>query len=174
MKAPINIVSLLGLAVLVGSGAMLAFAQTAPSAGPTTHPVIPSGKDKLDAMLKPQVGQDRVLQPLADPPKIDQATGTATVAPGAPQLNLIREGSWITDRRGRLTKDSDGQMEFVFESDGRAMKDPPLIILPNLKLMAMENAGAGDSRDVVFRITGQITEYKGRNYVLLEKVLVQQ
>jgi hypothetical protein len=38
--------------------------------------------------------------------------------------------------------------------------------------MAMENAVNGSNRDLKFRITGMVTEYKGRNYILLEKVVV--
>jgi hypothetical protein len=88
-------------------------------------------------------------------------------------MPVIREGSFIVDRTGRLTKSPDGQQfEFHFESDGRAMKDPPVVIIPNLKLMAMENAVNGSNRDLKFRITGMVTEYKGRNYILLEKVVV--
>jgi hypothetical protein len=49
------------------------------------------------------------------------------------------------------------------------MQDPPVVILPNLSLMKMETATAGMSRDLRFRITGEVTEYRGRNYVLLRK-----
>ena len=74
---------------------------------------------------------------------------------------------------GRLTKSADGsQMEFTFESDGQNVQEPPMIILPNLKLMAMEDAVNGANRDLKFRITGMVTEYKGRNYILMEKVSV--
>ena len=50
--------------------------------------------------------------------------------------------------------------------------DPPVIILPNLKLMQMESAVGGSNRDLRFRITGMVTEYRSRNYILLEKVVV--
>ena len=40
------------------------------------------------------------------------------------------------------------------------------------KLMQMENAVSGTGRDLRFKVTGQVTEYKGHNYILLEKVLV--
>jgi hypothetical protein len=36
----------------------------------------------------------------------------------------------------------------------------------------METAVNASSRDLQFRITGMVTEYRGRNYVLLEKVVV--
>jgi hypothetical protein len=38
--------------------------------------------------------------------------------------------------------------------------------------MAMENATKAQSRDLRFRVTGMVTEYGGRNYILLEKVVV--
>jgi hypothetical protein len=38
--------------------------------------------------------------------------------------------------------------------------------------MQMENAIAGSSRDLRFRVSGVVTEYKGRNYVLLDQVVV--
>ncbi len=86
---------------------------------------------------------------------------------------MLREGSYLVDRVGRLNRTSDGsQAEFTFDSDGKTMKDPPVLILPNLKLMAMENAVTSANRDLRFRVTGMVTEYRGRNYVLLEKVVV--
>jgi hypothetical protein len=141
-------------------------AEQAPATQPTAGQL-------LDQMLKPTGTTARPLQPLPDPPAPDRTTGVAAVAPGADQMPVIREGSYIVDRTGRLTKSADGQQfEFNFESDGRALKDPPVVILPNLKLMAMENAVNGSNRDLRFRVTGMVTEYKGRNYVLLEKVVV--
>ena len=47
-----------------------------------------------------------------------------------------------------------------------------MIILPSLLLMAMENAVRDSGRDMRFRISGMVTEYRGRNYVLLEKAVV--
>ena len=79
----------------------------------------------------------------------------------------------MVDRVGRMTKDAEGQpAELTFDSDGKALKDPPMIILQNQKLMQMENAVQGSNRDIRFRVTGMVTEYKGRNYILLDKVVV--
>jgi hypothetical protein len=113
------------------------------------------------------------LRPVQTGPVIDLTSGAASVAPGAEQLQLLREGTYIIDRVGRIRKTADGlQAEFVFEADGKALRDPPVIVLPNLKLMAMESAAKSASRDLRFRITGMVTEYNGRNYLLLEKVVV--
>src|SRR4051812_48986355 len=151
--------------------APLALAQTTK---PTTKPARagPAAPDQLlNSMLKPPADNGRVLTPLPDPPKIDAGTGRA-IAPGPPQPNLVREGSYVVDRVGRLTKATDTQQwEVSFEADGKTMQDPPMLILPNQKLAAMEQAVSGASRDLRFRITGMVTEYKGKNYILLEKVL---
>jgi hypothetical protein len=86
-------------------------------------------------------------------------------------VNVLRERSQVFDRVARLTHSADGlQEEITLESDGTALQDPPLILLPNLKLVALEGA-AGD-RDARFRVTGMVTEYRGRNYILLQKVVV--
>jgi hypothetical protein len=69
----------------------------------------------------------------------------------------------------------DGQAwEFAFDADGQAMQDPPMRVLPNLKLMVMEEAIERAGSDVRFRVSGTLTEYRGRNYLLLEKVIVAQ
>jgi hypothetical protein len=146
----------------------------------TTQPTQPSAtmpaEQKLDEMLRPPPGSSsgaRPLQPQPGPTPIDVTTGAAAVAPGATTMPVIREGSFLVDRMGRLTRSADGlNWEFTFESDGRAMQDPPVVLLPNLKLMAMEQAVKSSNRDLKFRITGMVTEYNGRNYVLLEKVVV--
>jgi hypothetical protein len=143
---------------------------------PATRPADMPADQLLSQMLRPSAGPAaQPLQPILDPPALDQTTGKMVVPNSAVPQNLKREGDYIRDRMGRMTKSADGsQFEFQFESDGRTMQDPPVIILPNLKLMAMENAVNASNRDLRFRITGPVTEYKGRNYILLEKVSVVQ
>lgn len=153
---------LLGMTLLAG----------AQETGPSTRPAALPPDQMLDRMLRPS-SEGQTLRPTDDAPRTDRTSGSGAVAPGAPQISVMREGSYIVDRLGRLTPTADGQqMEFTFESDGKTMQDPPLVILPNLKLMAMERAAELATRDLRFRITGMVTEYKGRNYILLDKVVV--
>jgi hypothetical protein len=87
-------------------------------------------------------------------------------------LSVLPEQSQIFDRVCRLNPSGEGEEEeLALDSDGAALQDPPLLALPNLKLMDMEHA-AGDHHDTRFRVTGVITEYRGRNYILLQKVVV--
>lgn len=158
------------MAVMLTSTAMFADPPaTRPSADPAMSP-----EAKMAQMLKPvPQAAARPLQPRIDPPAIDRTTGVGGVAPKTPPQALHREGTFLFDRVGRLTRSPDGQQaEFVFESDGKTLQDPPVIILPNLKLMSMEDAVKSTNRDLRFRVTGMLTEYRGRNYLLLEKVLV--
>ena len=85
---------------------------------------------------------------------------------------LIREGEIIPQRVGRLTRTAEGQPEFTFEADGQTLQDPPMIILPNQKLEQMEDRIKNSSRDLRFRISGIVTEYRGRNHILIETVSI--
>jgi hypothetical protein len=167
--------SVLMLLAVLTVGAVAVGDDSAPTTGPTTAPSNRglTAEQMLSHMLRPSPSAARPLQPLGDGPGIDTTSGKGAVAPKAPTLNLLREGTYIVDRVGRLNRTADGaQAEFTFDSDGKAMGDPPMLVLPNLKLMAMETAVTGANRDLRFRITGMVTEYRGRNYVLLDKVVV--
>jgi hypothetical protein len=168
-------VSLITLVALACISSTFADAPV-PATQPTTKPSDMPADQLLQQMLRPANGPAmQPLQPILSPPALDQTTGKMVVPNAQQPQSLRREGDYIRDRLGRLTKTADGsQEEFTFESDGRTMQDPPVIILPNLKLMAMENAVNSANKDLRFRITGPVTEYKGRNYILLEKVSVVQ
>lgn len=161
------------LCVCLALIARVLLADAPPSTQPTTQPsAMPPGQ-LLDQMLRPSgASSAQPLKPIANLPVVDQTSGRS-VAPNAPLVNLRREGEYIPDRTGRLTVAADGQsMEFTFDSDGKTLLDPPMLILPNLKLMQMENAVSSARRDLKFRVSGQVTEYKGRNYILLDKIVV--
>jgi hypothetical protein len=161
--------------LVLGSIVAGVFAQSTP---PATQPsTVPPAElpptDLLNQMLKPPGQAPLPLQPIVFPPPVNNVTGGAAVAPNATTMPIIREGTFIADRTGRLTKSPDGvQSELTFDADGRAMQDPPMIILPNLKLEMMEQAVSGSNRDLKFRVTGMVTEYHSRNYLLLERVVV--
>jgi hypothetical protein len=157
-------------------GFVLAFVPSTSVFAQTTQPATASnsGDQLANRLLAPQGGSaNRQLPAATAGPVTDASSGKAAVAPAAPTLNVLREGTFIVNRVGRLTRSADGQQEeFAFDADGKTMRDAPVVILPNLKLMQMENAVAGSSRDLRFRVSGMVTEYKGRNYVLLDKVVV--
>ncbi|HWE02087.1 MAG TPA: hypothetical protein VG326_06715 [Tepidisphaeraceae bacterium] len=152
--------------------------RSAPAAPPTTQPSTttasapPSAEQLMNQMLKAPPPAPKPLQPKIDTPAFNRTTGVGGVVK-TPVIALRREGTFIFDRVGRLTHNADGsQAEFTFQADAKTLADPPVIILPNTKLMAMEDIVKATNRDVLFRVTGMLTEFRGRNYLLLEKVSV--
>ena len=102
-------------------------------------------------------------------------TSTNAVAPDVRPQRLLREGTFVIDRPGRVRRNDEGDLEFVFRSDGSAAPasagDPPMVLVPNLNLMAVESAARRDPEQAM-RVTGRVTEYRGRNHLLLEKVVL--
>jgi len=158
--------ALLTVLLLAPAAPLTVWAQS-----PATQPQ--SASDVLNEMLKPGAA-DKVkpLQPITGGPKVD-ATTVNPVAPNGRPQTLLREGSYVVDKTGRMTKSADGlNWEFTFETDQSNMQDPPVVLLPCLKLMMMQDQLKSASRDLRFRVTGMVTEYMGRNYLLLDKVVV--
>ena len=138
--------------------------------GPATQPSSP--KDRLDEMLKPGAERRKPLTPITGE-RLQDKTTINPVAPGNRPMTLKREGGYVNDRTGRVTKSADGKsFEFNFEADASAMQDPPMGLLPNISLMMVQDQLKSTGRDLRFRVSGMVTEYMGRNYLLLSKVVV--
>lgn len=89
---------------------------------------------------------------------------------GGPNLP---EGYIIVDRAGRLTRD-EAWWTFSFEADDGTTPDRPIRLLPNRSLEFMIHNSAGGAKSVVFLITGEVTEFKNVNYLLVRKFLVRR
>ena len=97
--------SLFAIATLVAS--LSAAAQTTrPATQPSTQP---SGDQVLDDMLKPlPADRGRSVQTPPTGVAIDRTSGSGATAPNAPAVRVIREGTYIIDRIGRLARTPDG------------------------------------------------------------------
>lgn len=150
--------------------------STRPAISPSTRPVTSarSVDDAFDNLLpdadRPTPQPLRPIPKPNAPPVYDATGGPNAVAPGAPQTPLRREGTLLIDRLGRLVR-SDGRSEFAFSADGSTMADPPMVLLPNVTLTLMEDAADAAGQEVLFRVSGTVTEYRGRNYLLLDKAV---
>jgi hypothetical protein len=147
----------------------VAFAQ---STRPATQPARQSAEEMLTQLLRPTTQAAKPLQPVADGGGgvINRTTGSGALAPGAERMYILSEGTILIDRVGRLARAADGQnWELTLEADNRVMKDPPMLVLPNKMLTAMQLAVSSQSADLKFRISGELTEYNGRNYILIQK-----
>ncbi len=85
----------------------------------------------------------------------------------------LREGSYIWNRPGRLMfNDPLHEWIFVFQSDGQGLEEPPLIMLPCRLLQRMQTRSAQRGTEIKFRVSGKITQFKGRNYLFTTYVEV--
>jgi hypothetical protein len=156
------------------SASILAPAQTTQPAPGQPAPA-QSAEQKMNGLLTPppNYGTPLPSTPATPAASMDKTTGPAAAAPVAPNVPVVREGTHRVNISGRLSHSPDGQQAiFTFDSDGTTMKDPPMIILPNMKLEGMEAAVLNKNGDVHFRVSGTVTEYKGRNFILLDKAVV--
>jgi len=114
---------------------------------PTAVPVLPTGpEDEESVRLE---GSD------------ESATG------GRPRLP---DGYMLFDRLGRISQEGTWWV-FVFESDQDTFPEPPMKLLPNQTLERMVRESRGGIDPVVFIVTGEVTDFRGENYLLPRKVL---
>ncbi len=87
--------------------------------------------------------------------------------------NDWRDGYMIIDRMGRIHFDPEGmRWMLTLEADGASLAEPPLTLHPCRLLEVMEDTVGHSTESPRFRISGQINQYQGRNYLLLRKVLM--
>ena len=85
----------------------------------------------------------------------------------------LREGSFIWNRAGRLLFNQPlHEWIFVFQADGPGLSEPPLVLLPCRLLQRMETRSARVGTEIKFRVSGKITQFKGRNYLFIIYVKV--
>ncbi|MFA5864632.1 MAG: hypothetical protein WC975_08075 [Phycisphaerae bacterium] len=131
---------------------------------PITSPSVPAGsseKEELSARPKGKTKHSRSANSFGSPAKSQI------------KHKLLPEGHYVADRRGRLNSTNDYSV-FIFESDGKILADPPVKVLPNRWLEKMETDVAAGHESIIFRISGEITTYRGQNFILLRKVLMER
>jgi hypothetical protein len=156
-------------------------ATTQPTTRPaTTAPATPSAvPPPATQPTTPDAAMEDLLHnapvaPLAAPVRSGPAILTPAlpgVAPQQPAITRLREGDHIWNRTGRLLRDEKtAQWVFAFDADGKQMQDPPMFILPSRMLKVMEQATDEGRKAVRLKISGDVTEYEGRNYLLVSAV----
>jgi hypothetical protein len=151
---------------------------SAPAPVPATQPAPPSAPvpatNSADAALNNLLNTTTPAAPApAATPTNEAASPNVTppvpgVAPVQPPVNRLREGQPFWNRVGRLIKDTAGTgYLFAFESDGKTLQDPPMPLVPCRMLEQMEAASGGATIATKFKISGQVTEYHSKNYLLI-------
>jgi len=107
-------------------------------------------------------------------PVVEPARPAApTLAPGAKVVDpgkgrLVREGTFIVSRSGRVVRSAAGDWLFAFDSDpnSRAGSEPTMALMPCEKLMALERIAEKHGEGITYTMSGQVFVYHGRNYLL--------
>jgi hypothetical protein len=107
----------------------------------------------------------------AVPVKPDTRPLVVPAAPNVPQTQPMAQGNAITNRIGRLVRDAKTGVELIaFDADGRAMADPPMGVLPCKYLAVIEDGTDYGNKPLKFRVSGEVTTYRGKNYLYLKFV----
>lgn len=151
---------------------------------PTTQPVPPatrppSSAGQPDVRTPPQISAEDLLREFQK----DRPRATPILPTGSPDEEILErdltspvtgrrmpDGYFLVDRVGRLTREGDWWI-FVFEGESPAHPEPPLKLLPNQLLERMVIASEGATSSSVFVVSGEVTEFKSENYLLLRKLL---
>jgi hypothetical protein len=83
--------------------------------------------------------------------------------------NLLREGTYLVSRPGRLIRGGGnglGSVLFAFEADGDQAAEQPMMLMPSRMLELMEDIVAESGDKTVFVISGRVHTYRSANYLL--------
>lgn len=162
-------------AAWLGLGRMRALAQeagaqaTQPSTGPTTRPAGDSGMrrpEQAEILRGLLSRQDRPV-PVPIEPKYERLTPSERGI-GLDGQPLLPEGTFVVERPGRIERAAEG-LVFALHYDPAAQQMRRFRLLPCQLLETIENELTGGYED--FIVSGEITRYRGENYLLLRKVL---
>lgn len=110
--------------------------------------------DRLEARLR-----DRIQN-------LPESADRAPTDTGVPAATL-REGTRLQNRRGAIVRDQNtGTWRFVFDAQGTDTVDPTMELLPCLLLERLERQAAVSDIPPSVLISGEVTSYRGRNYLL--------
>ncbi|MGD9692543.1 MAG: hypothetical protein AB7G17_11025 [Phycisphaerales bacterium] len=106
----------------------------------------------------------------ATAPTSGGARGGAGVKPALPVVQgglsgRMREGSFLTGRRGRVSSDGD-KWYFHFDTTGGGAAEAPMRLLPCLTLMEMRRLVESRKETATFVLSGEVFEYGGENYLM--------
>lgn len=153
-------------ALLAAAGGSLTLGLLLEPPSPATKPT-PAEPDPAQTIR--DMEKDRAKSPAAMPPSPPPARpGEAAPSEGArgSATRLLREGTFVTGRRARMTRSATGEWVLNFDEDATGPSDAPMTLMPCLNLMSMERVAERGGDSLTFTVSGQVFVYKGRNYIL--------
>lgn len=148
-------------------------AATTPAAPAPAKPTAatPAAPKQGDAKATIEAMQGAAPKPAGVAPATQAAKPRTAATTGSPPAaasggRLLREGSFITMRRGRIIKALGDDWQFHFDNGPDNRADAPMTLMPCLNLQAIEMLAERGGESLSFTLSGQVFVYKGRNYLL--------
>ncbi len=147
----------------------------APAAASTEPTREPTAEEVVRRLMQAQPRRALVLPPPQQQPPPAAATRPAeeTPRPATRELPRWAEETVLIDRPGRLIP-GEPWWTFTFEDLGQSPSQKPIRVLPSQLLETAIGLSKGGTGSVVLVVSGEITVYKGIDYLLLRKVLVRR
>jgi hypothetical protein len=145
---------------------------TAPAPGATgglpasvSTPTAPAKAPAVTSTVTPPAPVPPVeIPPIPEVDKDPFKAGPAPIRKIAP--DVLEEGKRLFNREGRLEKDPQGRVVFVFDSG-----DKPMRLLENSWREYMESRTDSATKQAHWRVSGVVMVYQGANYLLLTKAV---
>ncbi len=146
------------------------------SGAPTSRPATGGGAEPTSNDILQELLKDKAGRPVPVVPVRPRPAEAPSVAPGAGKPLPADRGGMVVDRLVRIRPEPVGSWcAACFEADN-TLQEPPIRVLPcgflaKARRLA-ETRGIGGER--VLRISGLVTHYKRRRYILIRKLLIER
>ncbi|TVQ31104.1 MAG: hypothetical protein EA376_11000 [Phycisphaeraceae bacterium] len=147
---------------------------------PTMHTLATDRREDLEAPAYGEANGEAPLGPDQSPKKdpsvddlilaLEDATPRRGEAPArldSPTPGLLREGTYLVMRRGRIVREG-SEWRFLIDNDvdDPIGVDPPMTLMPCQTLAMIEQAAGQRREGLSFVLSGRVFVYNGRNYLL--------
>ncbi len=140
-----------------------AFTSSAPAPAPPSDASDPRAED-LIRQLEAAKGGPRLIDPSSVGGKRASARDNIK---GDKKEGVLAEGTVLSSRRGRLVRAAaEGELLLTFDNDPDSPGAASMPLLPCKLLQQLEQAASVRGEELEFRVSGRVTAYQGRNYLL--------
>jgi len=160
-------------------------APSAPSPPAETQAAVDAATQPAATRPAEGTAEDVMARLLADRPDMPVVTARpAAQGPAdAPSVAPTRNESTLTSGRSGLVVDrlvyvlpkDTGKLWVARFASDNTLREPPLRLMPCLKLQQTQAAvRANRNKQIQWRVTGEVTQYRGKRYLLIRKILPER
>ena len=151
---------------VVGACVLFTGWLSAQNVGPTTQPANQDLAGAQQAMQRLMEQGPPITSPTVPGAKTGTGVGDTKSLPAGQSRLLVPPPSIVPTARTAVRQ--------KLLPEGHYLADPPIKLMPNRWLEKMESDVAASHETVVFRVSGEVTAYRGQNFLLLRKVLIER